>query len=149
MIVSLFPDEQKQEACSPFFVDAFMKGSAVLSAAAKHPTTLEDAYKYVQDAMQLCKAILGKKASVRKIKYVESDMYSSSTDTDSSSTTSEEGFAKTFQARSHGSRRDKHQRKDKVHHVIYGLHYCILYLYSAQYLHILQDSKHYQPTAQV
>ena len=77
MIVSLFPDEQKQEACSPFFVDAFMKGcldkGAVLAAADKHPTTLGDAYKLVQYAMQLRKAILGKKASVRSIKYVESD----------------------------------------------------------------------------
>ena len=61
MIVSFFPDEQKQ-VCSPFFVDAFMKRCldkpAVLAAAEKHPTTLEDVYKPVQDAMQLHKAIL-------------------------------------------------------------------------------------------
>ena len=72
MIVSLFPDEQKQKPCSPFFIDAFMKGyrdkAAVLAAADKHPATLEDAYTLVQDAMQLRKAILGKKASVRSIK---------------------------------------------------------------------------------
>ena len=64
-LVSLLLDEQKQEACSPFFVDAFMGchgKAAVLAAADKHPTTLEDAYKLVQDAMQLGKAIVEKKA---------------------------------------------------------------------------------------
>ena len=124
MIVSLFPDEQKQEACSPFFVDAFMKGcldkAAVLAAADKHPTTLEDAYKLVQDAMQLRKAILGKKASVRSVKYVESDSSSPSTDSDTS-TTSEETVAKTLQARGHTSRRDGRHHK-KFHKVISGLH---------------------------
>ena len=124
MIVSLFPDEQKQEACSPFFVDAFMKGcrdkAAVLAAAGKHPTTLEDAYKFVQDAMQLRKAILGKKASARSVKYVESDSSSPSTDSDTS-TTSEETVAKTLQARGHTSRRDGRHHK-KFHKVISGLH---------------------------
>ena len=125
MIVSLFPDEQKQEACSPFFVDAFIKGcrdkAAVLAAANKHPTTLEDAYKLVQDAMQLRKAILGKKASVRSIKYVESDSSSPSTDSDTS-TTSEESVAKTLQARGHTSKRDGRHHKKKFHKVISGLH---------------------------
>ena len=43
MVVASFPDESKREACSPFFVDAFMKGcrnkGAVLSAAEKHPNS--------------------------------------------------------------------------------------------------------------
>ena len=64
MIVASFPDEQKREACNPFFVDAFMKGcrdeDAVLSAADKHPSTLEEAYKPVLDAVQLRRVILGK-----------------------------------------------------------------------------------------
>ena len=37
MIVSLFPDEQKQEACSPFFVEAFMKGCRDKTADGHHP----------------------------------------------------------------------------------------------------------------
>ena len=76
MVVASFPDESKREACSPFFVDAFMKGcrnkGAVLSAAEKHPKTLEEAYKYVLDATHLRKAILGKK-HVKKVKPVEAD----------------------------------------------------------------------------
>ena len=101
-----------------------MKGcrdkAAVLAAAGKHPTTLEDAYKFVQDAMQLRKAILGKKASARSVKYVESDSSSPSTDSDTS-TTSEETVAKTLQARGHTSRRDGRHHK-KFHKVISGLH---------------------------
>ena len=76
MVVASFPDESKSEACSPFFVDAFMKGcrnkGVVLSAAEKHPKTLEKAYKYVLDATHLRKAILGKK-HVKKVKPVEAD----------------------------------------------------------------------------
>ena len=76
MVVASFPNESKREACSPFFVDAFMKGcrnkGAVLSAAEKHPKTLEEAYKYVLDAIHMQKAILGKK-HVKKVKPVEAD----------------------------------------------------------------------------
>ena len=71
MVVASFLDASKREACSPFFLDAFMKGcrnkGAVLSAAEKHPKTLEEAYKYVLDATHLRKAILGKK-HVKKVK---------------------------------------------------------------------------------
>ena len=61
MVVASFPDESKREACNPFFVDSFIKGcrnkGAVLSAAEKHPKTLEDAYKYVLDATNLQKVV--------------------------------------------------------------------------------------------
>ena len=45
---------------------------AVLSAAEKHPMSLEDAYKYVLDATHPRKAILGKK-HVKKLQSVEVD----------------------------------------------------------------------------
>ena len=106
-------------------MDAFMKGchdkAAVLADPDKHPTTLENAYKLVQDVMQLGKAVLGKKASMRRIKYVECDSSSHSTDS-YISTTSEESVAKTFQARGHTSKRDGRHHKKKFHRVISGLH---------------------------
>ena len=88
MIVASFPDEQKREACNPFFVDAFMKGcrdkDAVLSVADKHSSTLEEAYKHVLDAVQLRRVILGKRACVKKISHAESNDSSSLLDSDSS-----------------------------------------------------------------
>ena len=78
-------------------INAFMKRccdkAAVFAAADKHATTLQDDYKLVQDAMQLRKAILGKKVSVWSIKYVESDSSSPSNDADQKA--SEESMAKT------------------------------------------------------
>ena len=65
MIVSLFPDEQKQETCSAFFMDAFMKGcrdkAAVLAAADKHPTTPGDAKNVYRMLCNYTKPSLGRR----------------------------------------------------------------------------------------
>ena len=79
-----------------------MKGcrekAAVLIAADKRPQTLEDAYKHIQEAIQMRRAILGKKASVKKFNFQESS--SSSEDSESSSCSSEqEAFARAIQTK--------------------------------------------------
>ena len=115
LVVASFPDESKREACNPFFVDAFMKGcrnkGAVLSAAEKHPMTLEDVCKYVLDATHLRKAILGKK-HVKKVKpwEVEDRMETESLTSTSSSDSHE---ARGYHVKTSRFERKRFDRSDK------------------------------------
>ena len=56
------PKELEREACQKFVMDAFLRGFRDRDrASGKEPKSLEDAFKWVQEASQLRKMVLGRR----------------------------------------------------------------------------------------
>ena len=70
MIMRAYPGSSPSEQDNTLFIEVFLKGcrekGAVLAICDKKPTSLEEAYKFVQSASQYRRAVLGKKVKTRR-----------------------------------------------------------------------------------
>ena len=115
LVVRSMPNELEREACQKFVMDAFLRGckdrDAVLSASGKEPKSLEDAFKWVQEASQLRKMVLGRRDGSKKVRRVEPDSEESSDG--SSSDSSDRVVKKAFQALGFERRQENAEKRSR------------------------------------
>ena len=94
MIMRAYPGSSPSEQDNTLFVEVFLKGcrekGAVLAICDKKPTSLEEAYKFVQSASQYRRAVLGKKGQNKKVHFIQTADKSSNSNSDELDTTTEE-----------------------------------------------------------
>ena len=89
-----YPGSSPSEQDNTLFIEVFLKGcrekGAVLAICDKKPTSLEEAYKFVQSASQYRRAVLGKKGQNKKVHLIQTAGKSSNSNSDELDTTTEE-----------------------------------------------------------
>ena len=80
------PSEQDNILFIKFFLKRCREKGAVLAICNKKPTSLEEAYKFVQSSSQYRRAVLGKKGQSKRVHLIQADK-SSNTNSDELNTT--------------------------------------------------------------